>query len=165
MLLPKARHPRNCRQSQSHAVAQLNLSAKLRCPGHRPGFYGMLYVGSENLVTGHATAILAGDHNARPGQSFECRRRPRHRKYPELPAFWLIAKTVCQLANVRRADSRIGVAKSPPCQPTPCPNPNLRAIMCPQVIIHSPPGSRSTRPISISIQVATRIAVDCPRPL
>ena len=113
MLLPKARHPRNCRQSQSHAVAQLNLSAKLRCPGHRPGFYGMLYVESENPVTGPDTAILAGDHNARPGQSFECRRGPRHRKYPEFPAFWLIMKSVGQLVDVRRAGSGIGVAKFP----------------------------------------------------
>ena len=73
----------------------------------------MLYVESENPVTWLDTAIFAGDYNARPGQSFECRRGPRHRKYPEFQAFGPIVKSVGQLVDVRRAVSGIGVAKSP----------------------------------------------------
>ena len=114
MLRPKSRHPRNYRQCKSQAVAQLNLSAKLCCHGHRLGFYGMLYVESENPVTGLVdTAIFAGDHNAWPGQSFECHRGPRHRKYPEFQVFWPITTSVGQLVDVRRAGSGIGVAKFP----------------------------------------------------
>ncbi len=113
MLRPKVRRPGNCRRSQSHAVAQLNLSAKLCCQGHRPRFYGMLYVESENPPTGLDAAIFAGDHNARPGQSFEWRRGPGHRKYPECQVFWPIMKCVGKLVDVRRASSGIGVAKFP----------------------------------------------------
>ena len=73
----------------------------------------MLYVESENPVKGLDTAIFARDHNARLGQSFEFRRGPKHRKYPGLQVFWLIAKSVGQLSDVRPAGSGIGIAKFP----------------------------------------------------